>query len=98
MNLDITQRYLRREKESEHFQKKRNNSSIKKRKCYNCDVKEHYTNKCRKLRKLQQVAKIKKKLKQWRQKLAIVLTVSFRKHEHDCLSWMICYNNMCTTY
>ena len=52
MNLDMIQRYLRREKESEHFQKKRNDSSIKKKKCYNCDSEEHYTNKCRKSRKL----------------------------------------------
>ena len=52
MNLDITQKHLRREKESECFQKKRNNSSTKKRKCYNCDVEEHYTNEYRKSRKL----------------------------------------------
>ena len=64
MNLDMTQRCSRREKESEYFQKKRNSSSIKKRKCYNYNVKEHYANECRKSRKLWQVAKIEKKLKQ----------------------------------
>ena len=52
MNLDMTQRYLRQQKELECFQKKENNSSIKKGKCYNCDIKEHYINECRKLRKL----------------------------------------------
>ena len=98
MNLDVTQRHLKQDKESEHFQKKENSSSIKKRKCYNCDIKEHYTNKCRKSRKSQQVAKIERKSKQQRQKLATVLTVSFNKHEHDCLSWTVCYNDMCTTY
>ena len=64
MNLDITQRHSKQEKESEHFQKKENDSSIKKRKCYNCDIKEHYTNTCRKSRKSQQVVKTEKKLKQ----------------------------------
>ena len=63
MNLDMIQKHLRREKELEYFQKKRNNSSIKKRKCYNCDVKEHYANEYRKSRKLWQVAKTEKKSK-----------------------------------
>ena len=27
-----------------------------------------------------------------------VLTVSFSKNKHDCLSWTVCYNNMCTTH
>ena len=64
MNLDTTQRHSRREKELEHFQKKRSSNSIKKKKCYNCNIEEHYTNECRKLRKSQQVAKMKKKSKQ----------------------------------
>ena len=64
MNLDATQRCSRQEKESECFQKKRNNSNVKKRRCYNCDIKEHYANECRKSKKSQQVAKMRKKLKQ----------------------------------
>ena len=52
MNLNMIQKHSKQDKESEHFQKKRNSNSIKKRKCYNCDIKEHYTNKCRKSRKL----------------------------------------------
>ena len=52
MNLNMTQRCLKQEKESECFQKKENSSSIKKERCYNYDIKEHYTNKCRKLKKL----------------------------------------------
>ena len=52
MNLNITQKHSKWVKESEHFQKRENSSSIKKEKCYNCDIKEHYANKCRKLRKL----------------------------------------------
>ena len=75
MNLDVTQRCSKREKESEHFQKKGNSSNIKKRRCYNCNIKEHYTNECRKSKKSQQVAKIEKKLKQQKQKLVTVLTV-----------------------
>ena len=98
MNLNMTQRHLKWDKESECFQKKENNSSIKKRKCYNCNIKEHYTNECRKSRKSQQVTKTEKKSKQQRQKLATVLTVSFNKHKHNCLSWTVCYNNTCTTY
>ena len=86
MNLDMTQRYLKQAKESEHFQKKENSSSIKKEKCYNCNIKEHYASKCRKLRKLQQVAQMKRKSKQQKQKLATVLTVLFSKHKHDYLS------------
>ena len=86
MNLDMTQKHLRREKRLEYFQKKRNNNSIKKNKCYNCNVKEHYINECRKSKKLQQVAKIEKKSKQQRQKLATVLIVLFNKYKHDCLS------------
>ena len=98
MNLDIIQRYSKWDKRSECFQKKENNSSIKKRKCYNCDVKEHYASECRKSRKSQQVVKMKKKLKQQRQKLITVLTVLFNKHEHNCLSWIVCYDNTCITY
>ena len=64
MNLDITQRHLRQVKESECFQKKESNSSIKKKKCYNCDIEEYYMNKCRKSRKSQQIAQTEKKLKQ----------------------------------
>ena len=48
----MTQRHSKQAKESECFQKKENSSSIKKEKCYNCDIEEHYTNKCRKSRKL----------------------------------------------
>ena len=86
INLDTTQRCSKWDKESECFQKKENDSSIKKKKCYNCDVEEHYTNECRKSRKLQQVAKMKKKSKQQRQKLATILIVLFNKHKHNCLS------------
>ena len=86
MNLDMTQKHSKQDKELRHFQKKENDSSIKKRKCYNCNVEEHYINKCRKLKKSQQVAKTEKRLKQQKQKLVTVLTVSFSKHEHDCLS------------
>ena len=86
MNLDMTQRHSRHEKGSECFQKKGNDSDIKKEKCYNCDIKEHYTNECRKLKKSQQVAKTGKKPKQQKQKLVTVLTAQFSKHEHDCLS------------
>ena len=64
MNLDTTQRHSKQDKESEYFQKKENDNSIKKRKCYNCNIKEHYINECRKSRKSQQVAKMKKKSKQ----------------------------------
>ena len=85
-------------KESEHFQKKENNNSIKKGKCYNCNIEEYYASKYRKSRKLQQVTQMKKKSKQWKQKLATVLTVLFNKHEHDCLSWTVYYNDMCITY
>ena len=63
INLDMTQRHSKREKELEHFQKKENSSSIKKEKCYNCDTEEHYARECRKSRKSQQVAKMKKKSK-----------------------------------
>ena len=98
MNLDVIQRCSKQEKESECFQKKRNNSSIKKRKCYNCDVEEHYANECRKSRKLWQVARMKKKLKQWKQELATILIVLFSKHKYDYLSWTVCYNDMCTTH
>ena len=94
----MTQRHLKQDKESECFQKKENDSSIKKRKCYNCNIKEHYVNESRKSRKLQQVAKMKRKLKQQKQKLTTVLTVLFSKHKHDCLSWIVYYNNMCITY
>ena len=86
MNLDTTQRHSKQEKESEYFQKKENDSSIKKERCYNCNVEEHYTNKCRKLKKSQQVAKTEKRSKQQKQKLATVLTVSSSKHKHDYLS------------
>ena len=63
MNSNITQRYLKWDKESEYFQKKENNSSIKKRRCYNCNIKEYYVNKCRKSKKLQQVARTERRLK-----------------------------------
>ena len=49
-------------KEQRHFQKKENNSSIKKEKCYNCDIIEHYINKCRKSKKLQDFVRIRKQL------------------------------------
>ena len=64
MNLDTIQRHSKQKKESEHFQKKENSSSIKKEKCYNCDIKEHYMNECRKSKKLQQVARTGRRLKQ----------------------------------
>ena len=64
MNLDIIQRHSKQVKESEHFQKKENSNSIKKEKCYNCDIEEHYMNECRKSKKLQQVAQTERKLKQ----------------------------------
>ena len=86
MDLDATQRHPRHEKGSEHFQKKENSSSIKKGKCYNCNIEGHYTNECRKSKKSQQVAKMRKKPKQQKQELATVLTVQFSKHKHDCLS------------
>ena len=98
MNLDTTQRHPRHKKESEHFQKKGNSSSIKKEKCYNCNIKEHYANECRKSRKSQQVAKTEKKSKQQKQKLATVLTAWFSKHKHNCLSWTVCYDDTCITY
>ena len=98
MDLDTTQRHSRHKKESGHFQKKENSSSIKKEKCYNCNIKEHYTNECRKSKKSQQVAKTGKKSKQQKQKLATVLTAQFSKHKHNCLSWTVCYNNMCITH
>ena len=98
INLDITQWHSKQDKESEHFQKKENSSSIRKRKCYNCDIKSHYTNKCRKSKKLQQIARTGKELKQLKQKLATVLTVLFSKNKHDCLLWTVCYNNMCITH
>ena len=98
MNLDMTQRHSKREKGSECFQRKENSSSIKKEKCYNCDVEGHYTNKCRKSKKLQQVARTEKRPKQQKQKLVTVLTVLFSKHKHDCLSWTACYNDMCTMH
>ena len=98
MDLDMTQRHSSQKKGSEHFQKKGNSSSIKKGKCYNCDIKGHYANECRKSRRLQQVAKIEKKPKQQRQELMTVLTVLFSKHEHDCLSWTACYNDVCITH
>ena len=98
MNLNMTQQHLKWDKESEHFQKKENSNSIRKRKCYNCDIKSHYANECRKSKRLQQIAKTEKRLKQQKQKLATVLTVLFSKHKHDYLSWTVCYNNMCITY
>ena len=52
MNLDMTQRHSKQDKRSEHFQKKENNSRTKKKRCYNCDIKEHYANECRKSKKL----------------------------------------------
>ena len=55
-------------------------------------------NECRKSKKLQQVAKMRKRLKQLKQKLTTVLTVLFNKNEHDCLSWTVCYDDMCTTH
>ena len=64
MNLDVIQRHSKRERELECFQKKENSSNIKKRKCYNCNIKEHYTNKYRKSKKSQQVTKTEKRLKQ----------------------------------
>ena len=86
MDLDATQRHSRCEKGSGCFQKKGNSSSIKKGKCYNCNIKGHYANKCRKLKKSQQVAKTGKKSKQQKQKLVTVLTAQSSKHEHNCLS------------
>ena len=41
---------------------------------------------------------MKRKLKQQKQKLTTVLTVLFNKHEHNCLLWTTCYNNMCMTH
>ena len=86
MNLDTIQRHSKRKKESECFQKKENDNNIKKRRCYNYDIKEHYTNEYRKSKKSQQVAKTEKKLKQQKQKLATVLIVQFSKHKHNYLS------------
>ena len=63
MNLDMTQQYLKQDKELECFQKKENNSSIRKRKCYNCDIKNYYMNKCRKLKRLQEVTRTGKRSK-----------------------------------
>ena len=60
MNLNITQQHIRCEKELEHFQKKENSSSIKKEKCYNYNTIESYTNKCRKLKKLQDFTSTRK--------------------------------------
>ena len=47
---------------------------------------------------MQQVTKTEKRSKQLKQKLVTVLTVSSSKNEHDCLSWIVCYDDMCTTY
>ena len=98
MDLDMTQRHSRHEKGSECFQKKENSSGIKKGKCYNCNIEEHYANECRKSKKLQQVAKTEKKSKQQKQELATVLTAQFSKHKHNCLSWTACYDNTCITH
>ena len=86
MNLDMIQRHLKQDKRLEHFQKKENSSSIKKRRCYNCNIKEYYMNECRKSKKSQQVARMKRRLKQQKQKLATVLTVLFSKNKHNYLS------------
>ena len=64
INLDMIQWHLKQDKESECFQKKENSSSIRKRKCYNCNIKEHYMNECRKSKRLQQVARMRRRLKQ----------------------------------
>ena len=60
MNLDMTQWHSKWDKESECFQKKENDSSTRKRKCYNCNIESHYVNKCRKLKRSQQVARMRK--------------------------------------
>ena len=59
INLNMTQRYSRKRKKLRCFQKKENSNSIKKEKCYNCDIKEYYINECRKLKKIQQIARMR---------------------------------------
>ena len=43
MKLDAIYKYLKYFKETEYFQKKENSDNIKKIKCYNYNIKEHYT-------------------------------------------------------
>ena len=59
MNLDTIYKYLRHFKETEYFQKKENSSNIKKIKCYNYNIKRHYTQDCCKLEKLYTLVTIK---------------------------------------
>ena len=42
MNLDATHEHSEQFKSTEHFQKIENQSSFKKRECYNCDISGHF--------------------------------------------------------
>ena len=59
MNLDLIYRHSEHFKETQYSQKKENSNNIKKIKCYNCDIKEHYTQDCYKSKKLQTLAAIR---------------------------------------
>ena len=67
MNLYTTQKYLEHFKETDHFQKNENSSNTKKIKCYNYDIKEHYTQDCCKLKKSQHLITIKEELRDTKQ-------------------------------
>ena len=56
IDIDATQECLRCFKETGCFQKKRNSSYIRKVKCYNCNIKRHYTWDCYKVKKPQTLA------------------------------------------
>ena len=59
INLNTTHKCLKHFKETGCFQRKRNSSNIKKIKCYNYDIREHYTRDCDKLKKSQTLVIIK---------------------------------------
>ena len=59
INLNATHRCLEWFKRTGCFQKKENSSNFKKRECYNCDILEHFTQKCQKFKKSQSITTIK---------------------------------------
>ena len=103
MNLDTTVRHLRHTNK-DCFQKQENKKKSK-RNCYNCDIGGHFMCDCWKSKKPQQLWSLTNTTT-WKNHILTVTNIIKldclnevkKRREHDCLSWIVCYDDTCTTH
>ena len=92
------------------FLEERKQYYIKKIKCYNYDIKEHYTWDCYKLKKSQNLAATRWELRGVKQQVLTTITewsldlatLEYRStgvnNQHMSMSLTVCYNDFCRTH